>query len=85
MFYYHKGLTRQARHTVGTALTMAGRQGCSAADTGHLLLAMLQTGRGAAVEFLRRKNVTPTALQACSNQRCCGSRPVRLNRRDLAP
>ena len=35
MFYYHKGLTRQARRTVGTALTMAGRQGCTAADTGY--------------------------------------------------
>ena len=54
MFYYHKGLTRAARRTVATAITIAGRQGCTAVDTGHLLLAMLQTGRGSAVEFLRR-------------------------------
>ena len=84
MFYYHKGLTRQARRTVGTALTMAGRQGCTAADTGHLLMAMVQTGRGAAAEFLRRKNITMSALAVCASQRCCG-RPVRLHRSDLAP
>ena len=61
MFYYHKGLTRAARRTVATAITIAGRQGCTAVDTGHLLLAMLQTGRGTAVEFLRRKQITVTA------------------------
>ena len=49
MFYYHKGLTRAARRTVATAITIAGRQGCTAVDTGHLLLAMLQTGRGTAI------------------------------------
>ena len=41
MFYYHKGLTRAARRTVATAITIAGRQGCTAVDTGHLLLAVL--------------------------------------------
>ena len=66
MFYYHKGLTRAARRTVATAITIAGRQGCTAVDTGHLLLAMLQTGRGTAVEFLRRKQITVTALSACA-------------------
>ncbi len=68
MFYYHKGLTRAARRTVATAITIAGRQGCTAVDTGHLLLAMLQTGRGTAVEFLRRKQITVTALSACASQ-----------------
>ena len=71
MFYYHKGLTRAARRTVVTAITIAGRQGCTAVDTGHLLLAMLQTGRGTAVEFLRRKQITVTALSACASQRAC--------------
>ena len=71
MFYYHKGLTRAARRTVATAITIAGRQGCTAVDTGHLLLAMLQTGRGTAVEFLRRKQITVTALSACASQRAC--------------
>lgn len=85
MFYYHKGLTRAARRTVGTALSLAGRQGCTSADTGHLLLAMLQTGQGTAVDFLRRKQVTVTALTACAGRRACTGRPVRLHARDLAP
>ena len=78
MFYYHKGLTRAARRTVATAITIAGRQGCTAVDTGHLLLAMLQTGRGTAVEFLRRKQITVTALSACASQRACTGRPLHL-------
>ena len=55
MLYCFKGFSRTAARTLGTALTIAGRQGCTAADTGHLLVAMLQTGRGVAVEFLRRR------------------------------
>ena len=85
MFYYHKGLTRAARRTVATAITIAGRQGGTAVDTGHLLLAMLQTGRGTAVEFLRRKQITVTALSACASQRACTGRPLHLRGRDLAP
>ena len=85
MSYYHKGLTRAARRTVATAITIAGRQGCTAVDTGHLLLAMLQTGRGTAVEFLRRKQITVTALSACASQRACTGRPLHLRGRDLAP
>ena len=54
-------------------------------DTGHLLLAMLQTGRGTAVEFLRRKQITVTALSACASQRACTGRPLHLRGRDLAP
>ena len=37
MFYYHKGLTRAARRTVATAITIAGRQGCTAVDTGQVV------------------------------------------------
>ena len=83
MFYYHKGLTRAARRTVATAITIAGRQGCTAVDTGHLLLAMLQTGRGTAVEFLRRKQITVTALSACASQRACTGRPLHLRQTDI--
>ena len=63
MFYYHKGLTRAARRTVATAITIAGRQGCTAVDTGHLLLAMLQTDRGPAGRFLAGKNITEPAVR----------------------
>ena len=63
MFYYHKGLTRAARRTVATAITIAGRQGCTAVDTGHLLLAMLQIDRGPAGRFLAGKNITEPAVR----------------------
>ena len=65
MFYFQKGLSRPAARTVGRALALAGQQGCPQADTGHLLLAMLQTAQGPAADFLRRKQVTETALCAC--------------------
>ncbi len=85
MLNFYKGFSRAASRTVATALRIAGRQGCTAADTGHLLLAMLQTARGPAVEFLRRKNVTESALYECAARRSCTGRPVRLRDRDLAP
>ena len=85
MLYCFKGFSRTAARTLGTALTIAGRQGCTAADTGHLLVAMLQTGRGVAVEFLRRKQVTESALLECSARRSCTGRMRRLHRKDLAP
>ena len=75
MFYFQKGLSRPAARTVGRALALAGQQGCPQADTGHLLLAMLQTAQGPAADFLRRKQVTETALCACTAQRA-GGRPA---------
>ena len=59
--YSYKGFSRTAARTVRTALVLAGRQGCCQADTGHLLLALVQTARGSAADFLRRKRVTTTA------------------------
>ena len=85
MLYFHKGLSRRACRTVGRALTLAGREGCPAADTGHLLLAMLETDAGPAAEFLRGKRVTGSALRECTARRSCGAAPMRLGWRDLAP
>ena len=82
--YSYKGFSRTAARTVRTALVLAGRQGCCQADTGHLLLALLQTARGSAADFLRRKRVTTTALASCSAARAEGA-PRRLHRCDLAP
>ena len=82
--YSYKGFSRTAARTVRTALVLAGRQGCCQADTGHLLLALLQTARGSAADFLRRKRVTTTALANCSAARAEGA-PRRLHRCDLAP
>lgn len=82
--YSYKGFSRTAARTVRTALVLAGRQGCCQADTGHLLLALVQTARGSAADFLRRKRVTTTALAECSAARAA-STPRRLHRCDLAP
>ena len=82
--YSYKGFSRTAARTVRTALVLAGRQGCCQADTGHLLLALVQTARGSAADFLRRKRVTTTALAECSVARAEGA-PRRLHRCDLAP
>ena len=82
--YSYKGFSRTAVRTVRTALVLAGRQGCCQADTGHLLLALVQTARGSAADFLRRKRVTATALAECSAAQAEGA-PRRLHRCDLAP
>ena len=83
-FYQYKGFSHTAVHTVHTALVLAGQQGCSQADTGHLLLALVQTARGTAADFLRRKRVTAASLADCRAERPVGS-PRRLHRQDIAP
>ena len=83
-FYQYKGFSHTAAHTVHTALMLAGQQGCSQADTGHLLLALVQTARGTAADFLRRKRVTAASLADCRAERSVGS-PRRLHRQDIAP
>ena len=83
-FYQYKGFSHTAAHTVHTALVLAGQQGCSQADTGHLLLALVQTARGTAADFLRRKRVTAASLADCRAERPVGS-PRRLHQQDIAP
>ena len=82
--YRYKGFSFTAARTVHTALMLAGQQGCSQADTGHLLLALVQTAQGTAADFLRRKRVTSTALAEHTAAHALG-RPRRLHSRDLAP
>ncbi len=82
--YRYKGFSMAAARTVRAALVLAGQQGCSQADTGHLLLALVQNARGTAADFLRRKRVTATALADCNAARTV-STPRRLHRQDLAP
>ena len=82
--YRYKGFSFTAARTVHTALMLAGQQGCSQADTGHLLLALVQTAQGTAADFLRRKRVTSTALAEHTATHAVG-RPRRLHSRDLAP
>ena len=86
MLYHYKGLSHTARRTVDTARRLAGRQGCAAVDTGHLLLALLQPqSNDAAARFLRRHRVTEAALQQCTAQRATAGHPLRLGGDDLAP
>ena len=82
--YRYKGFSFTAARTVHTALVLAGQQGCSQADTGPLLLALVQTAQGTAADFLRRKRVTSTALAEHTAAHAAG-RPRRLHSRDLAP
>lgn len=82
--YRYKGFSFTAARTVHTALVLAGQQGYSQADTGHLLLALVQTAQGTAADFLRRKRVTSTALAEHTAAHAAG-RPRRLHSRDLAP
>ena len=84
MLHHYKGLSGEAGGTIAAALKIAGRQGCVSADTGHLLLAMIRTGHGPAVDFLKRKNVTEAAVGACAAERCTAARQTRLHDKDLA-
>ena len=79
MFYFHKGLSRQTCRTVGRALALAGHQGCTAADTGHLLIAILETDTGPAADFLHGKRITLSMLQGCTGSRSCTGTPRRLS------
>ena len=59
----HKGFSREAGLLLDEAVELAGSMGCARADTGHLLLAMLQTDRGPAGRFLAGKNITEPAVR----------------------
>ena len=66
----HKGFSREAGLLLDEAVELAGSMGCARADTGHLLLAMLQTDRGPAGRFLAGKNITePAGGAAIMHQR----------------
>ena len=69
----HKGFSREAGLLLDEAVELAGSMGCARADTGHLLLAMLQTDRGPAGRFLAGKNITEPAVRR------------QLDRKALAP
>ena len=66
------------------AVELAGSMGCARADTGHLLLAMLQTDRGPAGRFLAGKNITePAVRRQLAEGRTSPAR--QLDRKALAP
>ena len=59
----HKGFSREAGLLLDEAVELAGGLGCKKADTGHLLLAMLQTDHGPAAKFLAGKNISELAVR----------------------
>lgn len=80
----HKGFSREAGLLLDEAVELAGNMGCARADTGHLLLAMLQTDRGPAGRFLAGKNITePAVRRQLAEGRTSPAR--QLDRKALAP
>ena len=79
-----KGFSREAGRVLEGAVELAGSYGCDRADTGHLLLAILQQDQGPAGRFLAGKNIRE---QEVRRQLAEGRRgtPRRLRRQDLAP
>lgn len=59
----YKGFSREAGLLLDEAVELAGGLGCKKADTGHLLLAMLQTDHGPAAKFLAGKNISELAVR----------------------
>ena len=80
----YKGFSREAGLLLDEAVELAGGLGCKKADTGHLLLAMLQTDSGPAGRFLAGKNISELAVR----RQLSAQRPgpaQHLDRRALAP
>ena len=80
----YKGFSREAGLLLDEAVELAGGLGCKKADTGHLLLAMLQTDCGPAGRFLAGKNISELAVR----RQLSAERPgpaQHLDRRALAP
>ena len=67
----YRGFSRPAARLLQQAVQLAGDLGCEQADTGHLLLAMLQQ-QGAAAQFLTRKNITEPEVRRQLAQRRSG-------------
>ena len=66
------------------AVELAGGLGCKKADTGHLLLAMLQTDHGPAAKFLAGKNISELAVRRQLGADREGP-ALHLDRKALAP
>lgn len=80
----YKGFSHQADELLQQSLQLAGGLGCEKADTGHLLLAMLQQPDGAAAKFLEKKKITEIAVrrQIAETRR---TPPLHLDKNAFAP
>ncbi len=79
-----KGFSREAGQVLEGAIELAGNLGCARADTGHLLLAILQRDHGPAGRFLAGKNISEQEVRRCLAEGRQGP-SRRLRRQDLAP
>ena len=80
----YKGFSREAGLLLDEAVELAGGLGCKKADTGHLLLAMLQTDHGPAAKFLAGKNISELAVRRQLGADREGP-ALHLDRKALAP
>ena len=83
-FGSYKGFSREAEQLLRQAVELAGGLGCEKADTGHLLLAMLQQKNSAAERFLTEKQVSEQAVRRQLADSRCGP-ALHLDRQALAP
>ena len=80
----YKGFSREAGQLLEKAVQLAGGLGCKKADTGHLLLAMLQTDEGPAAQFLAEKNISEFEVRRQVSENRSGP-AVKLEKNAFAP
>ena len=80
----YKGFSHESDQLLRAAVELAGGLGCEKADTGHLLLAILQQDHGAAARFLENKQIREADVrrQLAEKRR---SPTLHLDRHALAP
>ena len=80
----YRGFSREAGRMLEGAVQLAGGLGCEKADTGHLLLVILQEDHGPAAQFLAGKNISEAAVRRQIAESRRGP-ALRLDRHALAP
>ena len=80
----YKGFSHESDQLLRSAVELAGNLGCEKADTGHLLLAILQQDHGAAARFLANKQIREPDVRRQLAERRCGP-ALHLDRNAFAP
>ena len=66
----YKGFSHESDQLLRSAVELAGNLGCEKADTGHLLLAILQQDHGAAARFLEGKQIREPEVRRQLHRLC---------------
>lgn len=85
VFYRFKGFSRPTAKMLNNALEAAGRRGQAQVTTGHILLAMLQSGSSLAEVFLISKNITQQKIEQKLERSASQNQARRLAPRHMAP